>query len=85
MRKIVIILQLLIFDIVYISAQTPLWQGKGRIAISSDGNEHDDDDWSATPLSLAMIAAKGLQDKLFYTPIAIIYGEAIKTDPIKMD
>jgi hypothetical protein len=26
-------------------AQVPLWQGKGRIAISSDGNEHDHDDW----------------------------------------
>ena len=36
----------------------------GRIVISSDGNEHDHDDWSATPLSLALIAARGLQDKL---------------------
>ena len=45
-------------------AQTPLWQGKGRIAISSDGNEHDHDDWAATPFSLALLAARGLQDKL---------------------
>ena len=45
-------------------AQTPVWQGKGRIAISCDGNEHDDDDWGATPMSLALLAAKGLQDKL---------------------
>lgn len=45
-------------------AQTPLWQDKGRIVISSDGNEHDHDDWAGTPLSLAMIAAKGLQNKL---------------------
>jgi hypothetical protein len=45
-------------------AQTPLWQGKGRIAISSDGNEHDHDDWAATPLTLALLAAKGLQDKM---------------------
>lgn len=45
-------------------AQTPLWQGKGRIVISADGNEHDHDDWAATPLSLAIIAAKGLQNKL---------------------
>jgi hypothetical protein len=36
----------------------------GRIAISCDGNEHDEDDWAATPLSLALLAAKGLQDKL---------------------
>ncbi|MDX5339517.1 MAG: hypothetical protein LPK25_10840 [Cyclobacteriaceae bacterium] len=36
----------------------------GRIAISSDGNEHDEDDWAATPLTLALLAANGLQDKL---------------------
>jgi hypothetical protein len=48
----------------YLSGQTPLWQGKGRIVISSDGNEHDHDDWAATPLSLAVLAASGLQDKL---------------------
>jgi hypothetical protein len=46
------------------SAQSPLWQGKGRIVISSDGNEHDHDDWAATPLSLALLAARNLQDKL---------------------
>lgn len=45
-------------------AQTPIWQGKGRIAISCDGNEHDDDDWGATPMSLALLCARGLQDKL---------------------
>ena len=37
---------------------------KGRIAISSDGNEHDEDDWAATPMSLALLAARGLQDQL---------------------
>ena len=46
------------------NAQTPLWQGKGRIVIGADGNEHDNDDWSATPLSLALLASQGLQDKL---------------------
>jgi len=45
-------------------SQTPPWQEKGRIVISSDGNEHDHDDWAATPLSLAIIAAKGLQNRL---------------------
>jgi hypothetical protein len=45
-------------------SQTPLWQGKGRIVISSDGNEHDHDDWAATPLSLALLSARGLQNKL---------------------
>ncbi|WP_332910510.1 hypothetical protein [Algoriphagus boritolerans] len=37
---------------------------KGRIAISSDGNEHDEDDWAATPMSLALLAARSLQDQL---------------------
>ncbi|KKN92623.1 hypothetical protein LCGC14_0205570 [marine sediment metagenome] len=37
---------------------------KGRILISSDGNEHDHDDWAATPMSLALLASKGLQDSL---------------------
>ncbi len=56
-------------------AQTPLWQGKGRIAISSDGNEHDDDDWSATPFTLAILNAAGLQDKVrLYTYSDHIWG-----------
>ena len=36
----------------------------GRIAISSDGNEHDEDDWAATPMTLALLASNGLQDKV---------------------
>jgi len=56
----------------------PLWQGKGRIAISSDGNEHDHDDWAATPLSLALIAAKGLQGQLaLYTYSDHVWGSNI--------
>ena len=48
---------------------------KGRIVISSDGNEHDHDDWAATPFSLALLAAKGLQDKLtVYTFSDHIWG-----------
>ncbi len=45
-------------------AQTPLWQGSGRIVVSADGNEHDHDDWAATPLSLAILASRGLQDRV---------------------
>ncbi|MFI3282602.1 MAG: hypothetical protein SNG10_03640 [Rikenellaceae bacterium] len=57
------------------TAQTPLWQGKGRIAISSDGNEHDHDDWAATPMSLALLAARELQDKLaLYTFSDHVWG-----------
>ena len=52
-----------------------VWKGKGRIAISSDGNEHDKDDWAATPFSLALLAAKGLQDQLtLYTYSDHIWG-----------
>lgn len=58
-----------------VKAQTPIWEGKGRIAISSDGNEHDHDDWAATPLSLALLAASGLQDNLVvYTYSDHIWG-----------
>jgi hypothetical protein len=64
MLKIYLLPWLLAFQINFLFAQTPLWQSKGRIVVSSDGNEHDHDDWGATPLSLAIIAAKGLQDKL---------------------
>ena len=47
----------------------------GRIAISSDGNEHDKDDWAATPFSLALLAAKGLQDNLvLYTFSDHVWG-----------
>ncbi|WP_434035545.1 hypothetical protein [Formosa sp. 4Alg 33] len=47
----------------------------GRIVISSDGNEHDHDDWAATPFSLALLAAKGLQDRLtVYTFSDHIWG-----------
>ena len=58
-----------------LQAQEPIWQGKGRIAISSDGNEHDHDDWAATPLSLALLAAAGLQDNLaLYTHSDHVWG-----------
>lgn len=63
-----------LFTFSCISAE-PLWQGKGRIAISADGNHHDHDDWAATPLQLAFIAAKGLQDELvLYTYSDHVWG-----------
>ena len=47
----------------------------GRIVISSDGNEHDHDDWAATPFSLALLAAENLQDSLtVYTFSDHIWG-----------
>ena len=70
------IVSILIFAFVFGAiAQKPVWQGKGRIAISSDGNEHDHDDWAATPMSLALLAASGLQDRLtLYTFSDHIWG-----------
>ncbi len=74
-RKLLTVALLSVMTTSTISAQTPLWQGEGRIAISSDGNEHDDDDWAATPLTLALIAAKGLQDKMaLYTYSDHVWG-----------
>lgn len=47
----------------------------GRIVVSSDGNEHDHDDWAATPFTLALLAARNLQDKLtVYTFSDHIWG-----------
>ncbi len=39
---------------------------QGRIAISSDGNEHDCDDITATALSIALLATSGNASKLVY-------------------
>ncbi|MEO9513469.1 MAG: hypothetical protein ABJN84_04320 [Flavobacteriaceae bacterium] len=56
-------------------AQSTIPYTKGRIVVSSDGNEHDHDDWSATPLTLALLASAGLQDSLsVYTFSDHIWG-----------
>lgn len=53
----------------------PLWQGEGRILLSSDGNEHDWDDWAASAMTLALLASQGLQDNLtLYTYSDHIWG-----------
>jgi hypothetical protein len=64
MKKYMLIVILSVFHLVFASAQSPLWQGKGRIVISADGNEHDHDDWAGTPLTLAILSAKGLQNNV---------------------
>ena len=81
MKKVIILLIVLI-PLMCI-AQTPLWQGKGRIIIGADGNEHDNDDWSATPLSLAILASQGLQDKLtLYVYSDHIWGSSYERQPV---
>lgn len=39
---------------------------KGRIAYSSDGNWNDEDDWAASPVSLAIFANSGVKDRLVH-------------------
>jgi hypothetical protein len=41
-------------------------QFRGRIAYSADGNHNDRDDWAASPVSLAILAESGLQDRLVH-------------------
>ncbi len=41
---------------------TNYWEGKGRIAVSSDGNKHDNDDMQATMMTLMILAKAQLQD-----------------------
>jgi hypothetical protein len=62
--KLFTICSILFLTIFYTSHAQTIPYSKGRIAISSDGNEHDEDDWAATPMSLALLAARGLQDQL---------------------
>jgi hypothetical protein len=35
--------------------------GVGRIALSADGNQHDEDDWASSAMTLAILAQRGLQ------------------------
>lgn len=51
----------------------------GRIAISSDGNLHDSDDWGATAFSLAFINAAGLNDRLVHYDYNNHLGSSRKT------
>lgn len=62
--KFITFLSIIFFTLYQSSNAQTIPFSKGRIAISSDGNEHDEDDWAATPMSLALLAARGLQDQL---------------------
>ncbi len=72
-NKITVIMLLATVNTVLYSQTIPY--STGRIVISSDGNEHDHDDWAATPFTLALLAAKGLQDSVtVYTFSDHIWG-----------
>ena len=60
-------------------AQSSDFMPKGRIAISSDGNLHDSDDWGATAFSLAFIDAAGLNGRLVHYDYNNHLGESRKT------
>ncbi len=57
----------------------------GRIAISSDGNLHDTDDWGATAFSLALISYAGLKDRLVHYDYNNHLGESRKFWELVMD
>ena len=38
----------------------------GRIAMSADGNQHDNDDWASAPMALAILAHRNLQANLVH-------------------
>ena len=74
-RKAVICVGLALILPLLSSAQADFYQGKGRIALSSDGNMHDNDDMQATMLSLAILAKANLQDvTTLYTYADHIWG-----------
>lgn len=56
---------------------------RGVIAYSCDGNFNDPDDWAASPMALAILAAAGLQDKLVhfhYNSILVSSSPAWETE-----
>jgi Protein of unknown function (DUF4038)/Putative collagen-binding domain of a collagenase len=38
--------------------------GVGRIALAADGNQHDEDDWASSAMTLAILAQRGLQARV---------------------
>jgi hypothetical protein len=52
-----------------LSAQSAPFDGntfRGRIAYSADGNYNDEDDWAASPVALAILAAFGARERLVH-------------------
>jgi len=58
-----ILLVFCLFLSLELNAQTVPYTGE-RIVVVTDGNEHGKDDWGATPLTLALIASKEIQDQV---------------------
>jgi hypothetical protein len=46
---------------------TPTFDAEvGRVAMSADGNQHDNDDWASAPMALAILAHRDLQPNLVH-------------------
>ena len=54
-----------------LSAQTVPYTGE-RIVVITDGNEHGKGEWGATPLTLALMASKEIQEQVMHKRIAEI-------------
>jgi len=65
MKKIFLIVITLLFFTLQFSAQT-INPPKGRIAIVADGNSPDPDDLGGTAISISLIKATGLEDRLVH-------------------
>lgn len=69
MKKVLIVFipVLMLFGCINHKASEPVNRSfKGRIAWSADGNWNDEDDWSASPVALAIFASFGVQDKFVH-------------------
>ena len=74
-KSYLIALTLLVLSNTLFAGGSDYWQGKGRIAISSDGNMHDNDDWAATAATLMILAKAKLQNNVvLYTYSDHIWG-----------
>jgi|LauGreDrversion4_2_1035121.scaffolds.fasta_scaffold112590_2 hypothetical protein len=52
-----------------------------RLVVVTDGNEHGKDDWAATPLTLALIASKEIQDQVMVYAFSSHTWGSNKTHP----
>lgn len=79
MKRLITILFL--FFLAFLQGTSQINFPGGRIAYSADGNQHDPDDFAATPMTLAMIKASGLKKKLIHFDFSCHLGD----NNMKMD
>lgn len=70
-----LIITLSLFPTTIFAKVSDYWEGSGRIALSSDGNMHDNDDMQASMMTLMILAKAKLQDDVvLYTYADHIWG-----------